>query len=726
MAGNTRLTPGATARILPWLEEKPSRSLYRQLIGVDGTLQPPGSFDAAIETPRVLKDDKTMDATDTEEVIETVEVVKASEAAQMQESVQTQVMTENGETVEIETITETFAVTDTDPNPVLHRSETDTAAKRPRLERFSRVATQKIPPVLKEETAATAHNETVEMTKQTTTAANTAVMPTSNINEQSGRAPELRSGKTTQVTETTMTATAAPSSQPVTESYRRRSTFVPVSQSVETTQATDTTTATLTVDDKLSKQTYVPEQKDRRRSSLAPVPAHLEEPSQVIEKPLTSALRIEDATGTATTSKVAQPTYSVIKEVLRKGSLAPLPPHVEEPSPSPLEVTHRIHASPPQVIVNAANLSPTQPVPKRNILERIKDNRRLSNAIENMEELVQEAVVVSEKEQDSGHIREIHDMIQGASTAAHEAYALHHVSPLPVDSESSHSWCSSSESEDYGNARWSHHHAHRLPHAHADETRVTDETTTTTTTTVVEQESPRAQDWAYGDRQVRAANQSSSAESHVRFEEHDTLLPPKPAQSSTREHTEFVLRPTRAEDDHLRSHSHRRRGHASGHHGGYHHHHHHGHLRHHRNGRSSSRHHGHRHHEEHHRVDSPFENDEELQYHLNKLKSQSKREFGYGLTIHEQDSDLDEHQHHHTFSLRRHHRRQPIARNWSNLRKRFTATIACINTALIGMIIGIYVRLMPRVARYQFADDNRQEKCPESNTTLVMNAIMSS
>ncbi len=42
------------------------------------------------------------------------------------------------------------------------------------------------------------------------------------------------------------------------------------------------------------------------------------------------------------------------------------------------------------------------------------------------------------------------------------------------------------------------------------------------------------------------------------------------------------------------------------------------------------------------------------------------------------------------FSLH-HHRRQPIARNWSTFRKRFTATTACVNTALIGLLIGIYV-----------------------------------
>ena len=43
------------------------------------------------------------------------------------------------------------------------------------------------------------------------------------------------------------------------------------------------------------------------------------------------------------------------------------------------------------------------------------------------------------------------------------------------------------------------------------------------------------------------------------------------------------------------------------------------------------------------------------------------------------------------FSLGRFHKRQPIAREWSTSRKRLTATIACLNTAFIGLITGIYV-----------------------------------
>ncbi len=42
-------------------------------------------------------------------------------------------------------------------------------------------------------------------------------------------------------------------------------------------------------------------------------------------------------------------------------------------------------------------------------------------------------------------------------------------------------------------------------------------------------------------------------------------------------------------------------------------------------------------------------------------------------------------------SFHRLHRRRPIARDWSMPRKRFVASVACINTAFVGLIVGIYV-----------------------------------
>ncbi len=47
------------------------------------------------------------------------------------------------------------------------------------------------------------------------------------------------------------------------------------------------------------------------------------------------------------------------------------------------------------------------------------------------------------------------------------------------------------------------------------------------------------------------------------------------------------------------------------------------------------------------------------------------------------------------FSISRSHRHQPIARDWSDRRKRYVAAVACISTALIGLIVGIYVSVLP-------------------------------
>ncbi|KAK5945725.1 hypothetical protein PMZ80_002933 [Knufia obscura] len=44
-----------------------------------------------------------------------------------------------------------------------------------------------------------------------------------------------------------------------------------------------------------------------------------------------------------------------------------------------------------------------------------------------------------------------------------------------------------------------------------------------------------------------------------------------------------------------------------------------------------------------------------------------------------------------------------IARNWPNPRKRFTATVACINTSCIGLLVGIYAGEVPAI-QYAIAD----------------------
>jgi len=51
------------------------------------------------------------------------------------------------------------------------------------------------------------------------------------------------------------------------------------------------------------------------------------------------------------------------------------------------------------------------------------------------------------------------------------------------------------------------------------------------------------------------------------------------------------------------------------------------------------------------------------------------------------------------------YRRKPIAREWNTFRKRLTATIACANTILIGLIVGIYAGEVPKI-QYEIADVN--------------------
>jgi len=57
------------------------------------------------------------------------------------------------------------------------------------------------------------------------------------------------------------------------------------------------------------------------------------------------------------------------------------------------------------------------------------------------------------------------------------------------------------------------------------------------------------------------------------------------------------------------------------------------------------------------------------------------------------------------FSLSRSHRRSPIARDWSTIRKRYVATVTCVTTAFMGLIIGIYAGEVPAI-QYAIADQH--------------------
>ncbi|QDS71209.1 hypothetical protein FKW77_010350 [Venturia effusa] len=50
-----------------------------------------------------------------------------------------------------------------------------------------------------------------------------------------------------------------------------------------------------------------------------------------------------------------------------------------------------------------------------------------------------------------------------------------------------------------------------------------------------------------------------------------------------------------------------------------------------------------------------------------------------------------------------HAKPEPIARHWATFRKRFSASVACLNTALVGYILGVYAGMVPRM-QFQLAD----------------------
>ena len=81
-----------------------------------------------------------------------------------------------------------------------------------------------------------------------------------------------------------------------------------------------------------------------------------------------------------------------------------------------------------------------------------------------------------------------------------------------------------------------------------------------------------------------------------------------------------------------------------------------------------------------------------------------------GQTSDKRDYDLKDKHHFtirepHGFSLSRSHRRKPIARDWSIGRKRFVATVTCITTALMGLVLGIYAGEVPAL-QYALADEH--------------------
>jgi hypothetical protein len=297
-------------------------------------------------------------------------------------------------------------------------------------------------------------------------------------------------------------------------------------------------------------------------------------------------------------------------------------------------------------VVASVQFSPSQPAPTRTAFERVS-HRRLSNAIEDLEEMVQEAVDMADETEDRHQVEDIYTIVEEAQAAIQDTskdpmkHLMAKTSPLSA----------SEFSRERSTIRL------EIPRAGKN------------------QQDPMSVDWAYA-RHGKQSNTSSSSVSsdtsdggRSRFgTRSDLLLPPQPAQTAPRDHVDFVLRPIARDQSRGRP----RQRHK---------------------GEPSARVHKHR------RLRSPSD--------ISRSRSGRQQHMSSGFG--QYDTSFDEEEsaprpygtemtvrgqvHHHTFSRHRYHRRQPIARNWTAGKKRLTAAIACLNTALLGIIVGIYVRL---------------------------------
>ena len=91
-----------------------------------------------------------------------------------------------------------------------------------------------------------------------------------------------------------------------------------------------------------------------------------------------------------------------------------------------------------------------------------------------------------------------------------------------------------------------------------------------------------------------------------------------------------------------------------------------------------------------------------------RQSSSQVQDFGQGKVNDSRTSGRHSHyiiRDHNHFSLSRSHQRAPIARNWSTVKKRWVATITCLNTILLGFVIGIYAGEVPAI-QYTIVDEH--------------------
>ncbi|KAH6643148.1 major facilitator superfamily domain-containing protein [Boeremia exigua] len=336
------------------------------------------------------------------------------------------------------------------------------------------------------------------------------------------------------------------------------------------------------------------------------------------------------------------------------------------------------------VVVSRVQTSPSRPRPLQ------VGERRIGKAVEDLEDMVQEAVEIADDAADYGLVEEIYDIIKDARQATQEAsgHPARHLmitsSPLPASDSSLQG------QENRGN--WTE--LSPPPPLIVQRNIFPDSVDILPPQVQVNlQRGPLSVDWAYqphrGPTSITSSSSRSSSDGRGRSRLgtlSDLLLPPDPSQPAPREHVDHVLRHLR---DHSRGRSHHRivrdRAVRS--------------RKPHRHRRLRS-------------VSSPDRGARTTSRPHCTGQSCSESSFSgqscdeehlpsrpYGGTLHLWDQAQR-----HTVNRRQQHRRQPIARNWGTGKKRLAAVIACINTALLGIVIGVYAGEVPRI-QYYLADE---------------------
>lgn len=403
---------------------------------------------------------------------------------------------------------------------------------------------------------------------------------------------------------------------------------------------------------------------------------------------------------------------------------------------SPYIPTHeRSFPSATKAAKKSVQLSPRASLLKRDLFERDAKDHQLDDAIDGFEDLVQEAVEMAEDAADQEKMDEVTEIIEGATNAlrmasiipanhfmvvgsprhvSESSYSSSGVSSISEESTSDDRRSSSSSQTILTRASPPARVAISVPHKkdgrrpkseHGDVAIEIEQPLPTAPGTSVSPTPPRfypkqsadsvAIDWAYvpaRKSEIEQQRKPSSPEGAdlyparpSRISMHDNKpLEPEPAQISTHDHENFVSRGTK-------------RRHRSGD------------FEIHRKHRGSRGRDG-----SHDRRKEDAQGSSFLSLDEGTRPERAMRwRSSYGVSETPFDTDLEERfgytasglnrrpprrstqlsvpDQGHGFSLHRRHRRQPIARNWGPLRKRITATIACINTSLLGLIIGIYV-----------------------------------